>query len=116
MVFTHVPSSLLLITVALAPSFPVAAALFLLREGLVEMDVPTRQSYLMAVVRPEERTFVAAVTHLVRMAGWALAPLLAGFAMRHALLLPLALGAGMKLAYDGLLYAAFRNQPAPEER
>ncbi|WP_430384153.1 MFS transporter [Archangium violaceum] len=56
MVFTHLPSSLLLVTVAYAPSFPVAATLFLLREGLVEMDVPTRQSYVMAVVRPEERT------------------------------------------------------------
>ena len=54
MVFTHIPSSLLLATVAIAPSFPVAAALFLLRESLVEMDVPTRQSYVMAVVRPED--------------------------------------------------------------
>jgi len=68
MVFTHVPSSLLLVTVAFAPSFPVAAALFLLREGLAEMDVPTRQSYVMAVVRPEERTFASGLTHLVRMA------------------------------------------------
>jgi MFS family permease len=55
MVFTHLPSSLLLVTVAFAPSFPVAAVLFLLREGFVEMDVPTRQSYVMAVVKPEER-------------------------------------------------------------
>ena len=58
MVFTHIPSSLLLVTVAFAPSFPVAAVLFLLREGLVEMDVPTRQSYVLAVVEPEERTVV----------------------------------------------------------
>jgi hypothetical protein len=55
MVFNHMPSSLLLVTVAFAPTFPIAAVLFLVREGLVEMDVPTRQSYVMAVVRPEER-------------------------------------------------------------
>ena len=66
MVFTHIPASLLLLTVPFAPSFGVAALLFLLREGLVEMDVPTRQSYVMAVVRPEERTFAAGITHLVR--------------------------------------------------
>src|SRR5207245_132902 len=78
MVFTHIPSSLLLVTVAYAPSFPVAAALFLIREGLVEMDVPTRQSYVMAVVQPEERTFASGLTHLVRMAGWRIAPAFAG--------------------------------------
>ena len=116
MVFTHVPSSLLLVTVAFAPSFPAAATLFLLREGLVEMDVPTRQSYVMAVVRPEERTFASALTHLVRMAAWAVAPFIAGLAMRDSLLLPLVLGAAMKLAYDALLYVAFRRRPPPEER
>src|SRR5439155_466462 len=66
MVFTHIPSSLLLVTVAFAPSFWVAALLFLVREGLVEMDVPTRQSYVMAVVRPGERTVASGVTNLVR--------------------------------------------------
>jgi MFS family permease len=116
MVFTHIPSSLLLVTVAFAPSFPVAAALFLLREGLVEMDVPTRQSYLMAIVRPEERTTVAGVTHLVRLAGWALAPLIAGFFMQSlALATPLFVGAAMKIAYDVLLYRAFKEAKPPEE-
>jgi hypothetical protein len=67
MVFTHIPSSLLLATVPFMPTFPIAAALFLLREGLAEMDVPTRQSYVMAVVRPEERAFASGVTHLVRL-------------------------------------------------
>jgi MFS family permease len=67
MVFTHIPSSLLLVTVAFAPDFWTAALLFLIREGLVEMDVPTRQSYVMAVVKPEERTLASGVTHLVRM-------------------------------------------------
>ncbi len=117
MVFTHVPSSLLLVTVTLATSFPVAAALFLLREGLVEMDVPTRNSYVVAVVRPEERAFASGATHLVRMGGWAVAPAVAGLVAGPAgsLALPLWIGAGMKIAYDLLLYAAFRNVRPPEE-
>ncbi|HVP38823.1 MAG TPA: MFS transporter [Candidatus Saccharimonadales bacterium] len=117
MVFTHVPSSLLLLTVAVAPTFPVAAALFILREGLVEMDVPTRQSYVMAVVRPEERTVASGVTHLVRLFSWAVAPGFAGLLMSGpALAGPLVVGAGMKIAYDVLLYAAFRGSRPPEER
>jgi MFS family permease len=117
MVFTHIPSSLLLVTVAFAPNFPVAALLFLLREGLVEMDVPTRQSYVMAVVRPEERTFASGVTHLVRLGAWAVAPAFAGFLMQgSSLAIPLYFGAAMKIAYDLLLYAAFRRHRPPEER
>jgi len=81
MVFTHIPSSLFLATVAIAPSFPVAAALFLLRESLAEMDVPTRQSYVMAVVRPEERTVASGATNIVRLAGWAIAPAISGALM-----------------------------------
>jgi MFS family permease len=116
MVFTHIPSSLLLATVAFAPSFPVAAALFLLREGLVEMDVPTRQSYVMAIVRPEERTFASGVTHLVRLGAWAVAPAFAGLFMRGAsLAAPLFVGAGMKVAYDVILYVSFRSVRPPEE-
>jgi len=116
MVFTHIPSSLLLATVAFAPSFGVAALLFLLREGLVEMDVPTRQSYVMAVVRPEERTFASGVTHLVRMGAWAVAPSFAGWLMQGvSMALPLIAGAGMKIAYDVMLYAAFRRVKPPEE-
>ncbi len=115
MVFTHVPSSLLLVTVAFAPSFPMAAALFLLREGLAEMDVPTRQSYVMAVVRNEERTFASGLTHLVRVGAWAVAPALAGLMANASLLTPLVVGATMKVAYDGLLYAACRKVRPPEE-
>ncbi len=116
MVFTHIPSSLLLVTVPFAPTFPIAAALFVLREGLVEMDVPTRQSYVMAVVRPEERTFASGVTHLVRLSAWAIAPGFAGLFMRGAsLAAPLFIGAGMKIAYDVLLYSAFRSVRPPEE-
>jgi MFS family permease len=117
MVFTHIPSSLLLVSVAYAPSFPVAAVLFLLREGLVEMDVPTRQSYVMAVVRPEERTLASGVTHLVRMGAWAVAPAFAGVMMENvSLMLPLVIGAGMKIGYDLLLWRAFRHVKPPEER
>ena len=116
MVFTHMPSSLLLVTVAFAPSFPIAATLFLLREGLVEMDVPTRQSYVLAVAQPEERTRVSGVTHLVRIAAWAVAPLAAGGLMQGvSLLAPLVIGAAMKLLYDVLLYFAFRRIRPPEE-
>jgi MFS family permease len=117
MVFTHIPSSLLLVTVAFAPNFPVAVVLFLLREGLVEMDVPTRQSYVMAVVKPEERTFASGATALVRMAMWAVAPAFAGWLMQSAsMALPLLIGAAMKISYDILLWVAFRRVRPPEER
>lgn len=117
MVFTHIPSSFLLVTVAFAPNFWVAAVLFLLREGLVEMDVPTRQSYVMAVVRPEERTFASGATHLVRLGGWAVAPSFAGLLMQYLSLgTPLVIGAAMKISYDILLYYAFRGLKPPEEK
>jgi MFS family permease len=117
MVFTHIPSSLVLVAVAFAPSFPLAAALFLLREALVEMDVPTRSSYVMAVVKPQERTYAAGVTQLVRLAAWAAAPTFAGMLMKGgSLMTPILLGSGLKISYDLLLYAAFRRLKPPEER
>jgi MFS family permease len=117
MVFTHAPSSFLLVTVAFAPSFSVAAVLFLLREGLVEMDVPTRQSYVMALVGPEERGRASGATNLVRMASWPISALAGGVLMaRASLVAPLVIGAAMKLAYDVLLYRAFRRIHPPEER
>ncbi len=114
MVFTHLPSSLLLLTVPFAPSFAVAAVLFLLREGLVEMDVPTRQSYVMAVVGAEERTRVAGVTQLVRLLGWALGPLGAAL-VGGDLVTAVVVGAGLKIVYDLALYIAFIRLPPPEE-
>jgi MFS family permease len=117
MVFTHIPSSLLLLTIPIVPSFPVAAALFLLREGLVEMDVPTRQSYVMAIVRPQERTFASGVTNLVRTAAWAVGPVVAGVFMQElSIAAPLIAGSLMKISYDLLLYRAFRRLQPPEER
>lgn len=116
MVFTHIPSSLLLVTVAFAPNFAIAAVLFLLREGLVEMDVPTRQSYVLAVVQPDERTFASGITNLVRLGAWAVAPAFAGALMNSdSMYLPLVIGAGMKITYDLLLWRAFRGIRPPEE-
>jgi predicted MFS family arabinose efflux permease len=116
MVFTHLPSSLLLATVPFAPGFGLAALLFLLREGLVEMDVPTRQSYVLAVVRPEERTFASAATHLVRTLGWATGPALAGWATaRLGLAAPLLIAATLKIGYDVALWRSFRSVHPPEE-
>jgi predicted MFS family arabinose efflux permease len=115
-VFTHIPSSLFLLAVAIAPTFAVAAVLFLLRECLVEMDVPTRQSYVMGVVSPAERTTVSGVVNLVRLAAWAAGAGIAGLVMeRVSLATPLVLGATIKIVYDVLLYLAFRRVRPPEE-
>jgi MFS family permease len=86
------------------------------REALNEMDVPTRQSYVMAVVRPEERLAAAGITALVRSGGWALAPVLAGVMMQMGGLgLPLAFAGATKLTYDFLLWREFRRVKPPEE-
>src|SRR5262249_55819744 len=82
MVFTHLPSSLFLIAVAFTHSFKVALLLLLLREALVEMDVPTRQSYVAAVAQPAERTFASGITNLVRNVFWAAGSSVAGFFMQ----------------------------------
>jgi len=117
MVFTHLPSSVFLIAAAFMPSPRWAVLLFLLRESLVEMDVPTRQSYVAAVVKPEERTFAAGVTNLVRNGAWAAASAVAGVFMQQvAFAAPLLLGGGLKIVYDGLLWRAFRHLAPPEER
>jgi len=117
MVFTHIPSSLLLLTLPIAPTFGIAAALFILREGLSEMDVPTRQSYLMAIVPPHERAWAAGISQLARAGGRMVSPLLAGAAMQAgALWVPLAAGAAIKIAYDMLLWRAFRQIRPPEEQ
>jgi MFS family permease len=117
MVFTHLPSSVFLIAAAFMPSPRWAVLLFLLRESLVEMDVPTRQSYVAAVVRPEERTFAAGVTNLTRNTAWAAASSVAGFFMQQvAFSAPLLLGGGLKIIYDGLLWRAFRHVRPPEEQ
>jgi MFS family permease len=116
MVYTHVPSCLLLFTIVAADNFALAAFFFLLREALNEMDVPTRQSYVMAVVKPDERLAAAGITALVRSCGWALAPMLAGVMMQAGGLgLPLVVAGFTKLAYDVLLWREFRRVKPPEE-
>jgi len=118
MVFTHIPASLLLMAVPFVPSFGWAAVLFLLREALARMDVPTRQSYTLALVAPSERTFASGVTNLTRNISWAAAPSFAGWLMQSAATLsaPLFFGSGLKIVYDVLLYFSFRHLRAPEER
>ena len=117
MVFTHVPSSLLLFTIVAVDDFAWAAFFFLLRESLNEMDVPTRQSYVMAVVKPVERLAAAGITNLVRSAGWALGPMLAGALMQSAGMgWPLVVAALAKLGYDVGLWREFRRVKPPEER
>ncbi len=116
MVWTHLPSSVLLILAPTSRNAAIAAALFLARESLVEMDVPTRQSYVMAVVRPAERTAASGVTNVTRNIGWAIGPAVAGSVMQHvALAGPLVIGGALKIGYDLLLYRAFRHVRPPEE-
>lgn len=116
MVFTHLPSSVVLIALPFISNAPLAIALFLAREALVQMDVPTRQSYVAAVTEPGERTFALGVTGLVRNVGWASGPPLAGWAMSAlGLGAPLLLGAGLKIVYDLGLYASYRHVRPPEE-
>jgi predicted MFS family arabinose efflux permease len=117
MVFTHIPSSLFLIAVPFAPGIKSAVVLFLLRESLVEMDVPTRQSYVMAVVKPHERIYASGITNLTRTVAWAAAASVAGALMQHvAFSTPLIAGGSLKITYDVLLYRGFRHKKPPEER
>ena len=117
MVFTHLPSNLLLITLAFAPTAWLGMTLYLMREALSQMDVPTRQSYIVAVVRPEERTAAVSVTALARNAAQAGSPSLAGYFL--AVLptgAPLVAGGAVKALYDVALWVAFRTVKPPEER
>jgi MFS family permease len=116
MVFTHLPSNVLLLLVPLAPTAGLAIALFLARMSISQMDVPTRQSYVMAVVDPDERTATAGITNVARTGATALAPVFSGMAVSAAMFgLPFFLSAGLKVVYDGLVYLTFRNVHPPEE-
>ncbi len=116
MVFTHLPSSLFLMAVPFAPSLKWAVLLFLCREALVEMDVPTRQSYVAALVKPSERTFASGVTNLARNLFWAVGSGAAGLLMQVlSFSAPLLVGGTAKVAYDLLLYKSFRGLKPPEE-
>jgi MFS family permease len=117
MVFTHLPSNVLLMLIPAMPSLELAIACLLARQSLSQMDVPTRQSYVVAVVDPEERTAAASFTNVTRNVAQAATPGLAGYAMEVLHLgLPFFLGGGLKIVYDLLLFAAFRGLRPPEER
>ena len=116
MVFTHIPSSFFLIGMALAPNLAVAALFLLGRAALASMDIPARQSYLMAVVEPRERTATAGVTNVVRVAAQIPGPALAGSLLAPAGLgIPLIATGVLKIVYDVALFLLFRSRPAPEE-
>ncbi len=111
MVFTHIPSNLLLIAVPLMPSLPLAIGALLLRFSISQMDVPTRQSYTMAAVSPDERSAAAGVTGIARTTGASLSPVFTGPLLASPLLsgIPFFLAGGLKIVYDLLLYASFRR-------
>ncbi len=118
MVFTHLPSNVLLMLVPLMPTLPLAVAFLLARFSISQMDVPTRQSYTMAIVAPDERSAAAGVTGIARSLGVATAPLLAGpmFATAALASLPFLVSGGLKIVYDLLLYRSFVRLRPPEER
>ena len=115
MAFTHVPANLLLMLVPFAPTFAVAVPVFLVREFFSQMDVPTRQSYLAAIVAENERVPTASLVNMVRNASWVAGPSLAGWAMTLSLSAPLCLAGSLKTVYDFALWAAFRRIRPPEE-
>jgi MFS family permease len=118
MVFTHLPSNVLLMLVPLMPTMPLAILVLLLRFSISQMDVPTRQSYTMAIVSPEERSAAAGVTGTARTVGASLSPVCAGLLLSSPVLMsgPFFVAGGLKIVYDLLLLAAFRGVKPPEER
>jgi MFS family permease len=117
MVFTHIPSNLLLCLVPLMPNAQLAVSVLLTRFAISQMDVPTRQSYTMAVVQPDERSAASGVTTIARSVGASLSPTLSGIFLASPFLLnvPFFLAGGLKIIYDLLLYKSFRALKPPEE-
>ena len=117
MVATHLPSNILLILVPLMPTLEWAVAVLLVRFSISQMDVPTRQSYIMAVVTPEERSAAAGITGVARTIGAAISPLFVGFMFARPALVnwPFFIAGSLKIAYDLLLYRAFVSVRPPEE-
>jgi MFS family permease len=118
MVFTHLPSNVLLFVVPLMPTLPLAVGVLLLRYTLSQMDVPTRQSYVIAVVDPDERSAAAGITGIARTTGAAISPSISSVlvASVNYASVPFFLAGGLKIVYDLLMYRAFRNVRPPEER
>lgn len=117
MVWTHIPSNILLILIPFMPTLGWAIAILFLRFSISQMDVPTRQSYTMAVVDPDERSAAAGVTNIARSLGSSFAPLLTGAMLGASWLsLPFVLSGGLKIIYDLALFFSFRRLKPPEER
>jgi MFS family permease len=117
MVFTHIPSSVMFILAAFSPNLWLTLALLVLRSALSQMDVPTRTSYVMAVVTPAERTAAASVTAVPRSLASAISPTLAGMLLTTAFSgLPLVISGSLKIVYDLALLYTFRHIKPPEER
>ena len=117
MVFTHIPANLLIIAVAFAPTLPIAVVLYLLRMALSQMDVPTRQSYIVAVVMEDERTVSAGITNVSRNVTQAISPSLISILINHlSLAAPFVIGGALKVVYDIALFLNFRNIKPPEEK
>ena len=118
MVFTHIPSNILLILVPLMPSLPLAIGVLLLRFSISQMDVPTRQSYTMAVVAPDERSAAAGVTAIARSVGASISPALTGimFSIPALFSAPFFICGGLKIVYDLLLWREFSQVKPPEEK
>lgn len=117
MVFTHLPSNVLLILVPLMPNLKLAVLILLLRFSISQMDVPARQSYTMAIVSAEERSAAGGITGVARTTGAAISPLFAGFLFARPSLInfPFFIAGTLKIVYDLLLYRSFRKLPPPEE-
>jgi MFS family permease len=117
MVFTHIPSNILLCLVPLMPTLPWAIAMLLLRFTISQMDVPTRQSFTMAVVTEDERSAASGVTTIARSVGASISPALTGVFLGSPglLSLPFFLAGGIKIVYDLLLFGSFRKLKPPEE-
>jgi MFS family permease len=117
MVFTHIPSNILLILVPLMPNLPLAITVLLMRFSISQMDVPTRQSYTIAVVEPDERSAAAGITGIARTTGASLSPVFTGPMLANTALLnvPFFLSGGLKIVYDLLLYRNFLSIKPPEE-
>lgn len=116
MVWTHIPSNILLILVPLMPNLWLAILVLLARFTISQMDVPTRQSYTMAVVAPDERSAAAGLTTIARTAASSVAPVLTGTLIGMSLLgAPFIVSGGLKIVYDLLLYRSFRAIKPPEE-
>ena len=113
MVFTHLPSSIFLILIPFAPTVWLAVALLFARQSISQMDVPTRQSYVMAIVKPEDRTAAGALTNIPRTCAQGISPVMASNMIIGAL--PFVLGGGMKIAYDIAIFFTFRKVKPPEE-